>query len=230
MPSGVLCCFRSFSFSGGQGRGGVSPPTGRRGCRCRRPSGGCSRRSCPRSPVFAHEVKARTALELEVVLHLVQQQSAAGRLGLLPAAGGQPLEPPALGRGGELRPRRSGQGAGVFGQPGVGPEGAAQLCGQKPQPELRCAAQKPGPPGEEGGQLRLAQGGEEVEGYDGLLRAAARGQQARQLHDADAGESVIGELHLAHFPGKHPAIGAVQQAGAALGPDAGQRLAGAGAL
>ena len=112
----------------------------------------------------------------------------------------------------------------------VGPEGAAQLRGQKPQPELRSAAQKPGPPGEEGGQLCFAQGGEEVEGYDGLLRAAARGQQARQLHDADAGESVIGELHLAHFPGKHPAIGAVQQAGAALGPDAGQRLAGVGAL
>ena len=223
MPSGVLCCFRSFSFSGGQGRGGEDAAA-------EGPVEVVAAAAARAVQRLAHEVKARTALELEVVLHLVQQQSAAGRLGLLPAAGGQPLEPPALGRGGELRPRRSGQGSGVFGQPGVGPEGAAQLCGQKPQPELRCAAQKPGPPGEEGGQLRFAQGGEEVEGYDGLLRAAARGQQARQLHDADAGESVIGELHLAHFPGKHPAIGAVQQAGAALGPDAGQRLAGAGAL
>ena len=123
---------------------------------------------------LAHKVKARAALELEPLVHFVEAEAAAGGLGLLPAAGGQPLEPPALDCGGELRPRRSGQGAGVFGQSGVGPEGAAQLRGQKPQPELRCAAQKPGPPGEEGGQLRFAQGGEEVEGYDGLLRAAAR--------------------------------------------------------
>ena len=63
---------------------------------------------------FAHKVKARTALELEIVLYLVQKQAAAGGLSLLPAAGRQALETPALGRGGEFRPRGGGQGAGVF--------------------------------------------------------------------------------------------------------------------
>ena len=91
---------------------------------------------------LAHEVESRTALELEIVLYLVQQQAAAGGLSLLPAAGRQALEPPALGCGGEFRPRGGGQGAGVFRQTGIGPEGAAQLCGQQAQPELcRLAAQ-----------------------------------------------------------------------------------------
>ena len=63
---------------------------------------------------LAHEVESRTALELEIVLYLVQKQAAAGGLSLLPAAGRQAIETPALGRGGEFRPRGGGQGAGVF--------------------------------------------------------------------------------------------------------------------
>ena len=180
---------------------------------------------------LAHKVESRTALELEIVLDLVQKQAAAGGLSLLPAAGCQALEPPALGCGGEFRPRGGGQGAGVFRQTGIGPEGAAQLCGQQAQPELRRpAAQQPDPLGEQRGQLGLTQSREEVEGCDRPLRPAPRGQQTRKLHDADARKSVLGELHLARFPGKHPAICAVQQAGAALGPDAGQRLAGMSTL
>ena len=43
---------------------------------------------------FAHKVKAGAALELEAGGHFGQAQAAAGGLGLLPAAGGQALEPP----------------------------------------------------------------------------------------------------------------------------------------
>ena len=58
---------------------------------------------------FAHKVKARTALELEVLIHLPQGQPAAGGLGLLPAAGGQPFKAPVLGGVGQLLPLCGGE-------------------------------------------------------------------------------------------------------------------------
>ena len=108
----------------------------------------------------------------------------------------------------------AGRARAFFRQTGISPEGAAQLCGQQAQPELRrLAAQQSDPLGEQRGQLGLTQSREEVEGHDRPLRPAPRGQQARKLHDADARKPVLGELHLARFPGKHPAICTVQQAG-----------------
>ena len=47
---------------------------------------------------FTHKVKAGAALELEAGGHFGQAQAAAGGLGLLPAAGGQALEQPVLGK------------------------------------------------------------------------------------------------------------------------------------
>lgn len=45
---------------------------------------------------FAHKVKAGTALELEIRFQLGEGKAAAGDLRLLPAAGGQAVEPPVL--------------------------------------------------------------------------------------------------------------------------------------
>ena len=68
----------------------------------------------------------------------------------------------------------AGRARASSGSPASAQRARPSFAGRSPSQNSRCAAQKPGPPGEEGGQLRLAQGGEEVEGYDGLLRAAAR--------------------------------------------------------
>ena len=53
---------------------------------------------------FAHKVKAGTALELEIRFQLGEGKAAAGDLRLLPAAGGQAVEPPVFGGVGQLLP------------------------------------------------------------------------------------------------------------------------------
>ena len=91
---------------------------------------------------FAHKVKARTALELEVLIHLPQGQPAAGGLGLLPAAGGQPFKAPVLGGVGQLLPLcggEHGRRVAVL-QPGGRPHSTAQLLVQQAQPEVSGAA------------------------------------------------------------------------------------------
>ena len=87
---------------------------------------------------FAHKVKARTALELEVLIHLPQGQPATGGLGLLPAAGGQPFKAPVLGGVGQLLPLSGGEhGRRVTVlQPGGRPHSTAQLLVQQAQPCL----------------------------------------------------------------------------------------------
>mgnify|MGYP002236235517 CR=1 FL=1 len=63
---------------------------------------------------FTHKVKAGAALELEAGGHFGQAQAAAGGLGLLPAAGGQALEQPVLGRVGQHLPGGIRQGVHRF--------------------------------------------------------------------------------------------------------------------
>ena len=174
---------------------------------------------------FTHKVQPRASLELEGRFHLGQGKPAAGGLRLPPAARGKPLEPPVLGGVGKLLPAACGQGVGGgIRQGGGSPEGAAKLAVQKPQPERRrrvlgkqrCTRRK------QGGKLCLRHSGEEIQLHRRVLRAAPGGKQAGQLHDADAGKPVVGELHLAHLLGEHPV--AVQQAGGGLGADARKAL------
>ena len=181
---------------------------------------------------FAHKVKARTALELEVLIHLPQGQPAAGGLGLLPAAGGQPLKAPVLGGVGQLLPLcggEHGRRVAVL-QPGGRPHSTAQLLVQQAQPEVSGAApcRLGGVGRKQAGKCGFVHCREEVQLHSRSLGAAARGQQAGQLHDADAGKAVVGELHLAVLAGKH--TGTVQQGCCCLGADAGQSLVGLCAL
>ena len=62
---------------------------------------------------LAHKVQPRAALELKIRFQLSQSQAAAGDLRLLPAAGGQALEPPVLGGAGQLLPMGGGEPADI---------------------------------------------------------------------------------------------------------------------
>ena len=172
---------------------------------------------------FAHEVKAGAALELEVRVHLPQGKAAAGHLGLLPAAGGEPLKPPVFGGAGQLLPLARGE-SGCVRQGGGGPQRPAQLWVQQAQPEVGRAlpCRLPGVGGQQPGEGRFVQRREQVQLHGGGFRPAARGQQAGQLHDADAGKPVVGELHFARLHGQH--MGAVQQGSRRFGADARQRF------
>ena len=67
------------------------------------------------------QLKSMNELEMEIYEYIMHHKEQVLHMKIreladevLPAAGRQALEPPALGRGGEFRPRGGGQGAGVF--------------------------------------------------------------------------------------------------------------------
>ena len=158
---------------------------------------------------FAHKVKAGAALELEMRVHLAEAEAAAGSLGLFPAAGGQARKAPVLGGVGQLGEggRRQG-GKGTLRQLGRSPEGPAQLDGQQAHPEIGGGIPgKQGGPGRKlGGKGRFLCSREEVQLHGGALWPPARGQQAGQLHDADAGKPVVGKLHFARLLGQDAGV------------------------
>ncbi len=115
---------------------------------------------------FAHKVKARTALELEIRFHLGEGKAAAGDLRLLPAAGGQAVEPPVLGGVGQLLPLGGGEPVHIgVRQAGGLPQGAAQLGVQQAQPEVcrRCPRQQGYAGGEQRGKCGFVNVREEVQ-------------------------------------------------------------------
>ena len=126
-----------------------------------------------------------------------------------------------LGGVGKLLPAACGQGVGGgIRQGGGSPEGVAQLDVQQPCPEpgkgVGCSLD--GVPGKQTGQVYLAQLREQVKLHRRVLWAAPGSKQAGQLHDADAGKSVVGKLYFAHFFSQYPVT--VQQAGGSFGADA----------
>ena len=134
---------------------------------------------------FAHKVKARTALELEVLIHLPQGQPAAGGLGLLPAAGGQLLKAPVLGGVGQLLPLcggEHGRRVAVL-QPGGRPHSTAQLLVQQAQPEVNGAApcRLGGVGRKQAGKCGFVHCREEVQLHSRSLGAAARGSCMMQM-------------------------------------------------
>ena len=172
---------------------------------------------------FAHKVKAGTALELEIRFQLGEGKAAAGDLRLLPAAGGQAVEPPVFGDVGQLLPLGGGEPVHIgVRQAGGLPQGTAQLGVQQAQPEVcrRIARQQGYAGGEQRGKCVLGNVREEVQLHGRVFHR--RGQVAGQVHDADAGQAVVGELHLAPVICQQGA--AVVQGGVGLGPDAGQTL------
>ena len=170
---------------------------------------------------FAHKIQPRTALELEGPLHFFQREAAAGGLGLLPAAEAEAAEAPRLAGMGQfapvLRPQLGGFAAGKARR---SPEGVPQAAVQHPLPAAGECGQTLSPLFQQGGKVLLGPRREKVHCDGRLLRAAAGGQQPRQLHDADAGQTVIGELDLPFLPGQGAA--ALPQGDGSAGPQPGK--------